>query len=75
VVPPVIRTPEQVGTGTPGVCDGSMSIDLNAQFASKPSKNPGAGAVVQTQLWYRDPMNTSNQTTSLSDALEFTLAP
>jgi len=27
------------------------------------------------QLWFRDPQNTSNQTTSLSDALEFTMAP
>ena len=35
----------------------------------------GAGTVVQAQLWYRDPQNTSNQTTSLSDAIEFTVAP
>ena len=35
----------------------------------------GAGAVVQAQLWYRDPLNTSNQTTSLSDAIEFIVAP
>jgi hypothetical protein len=34
-------------------------------------KNPGIGAVVQIQLWYRDPANTSNQSTSLSNALEF----
>ena len=33
--------------------------------------NPGAGAAVQAQLWYRDPLNTSNQPTSLSDAIEF----
>jgi hypothetical protein len=37
--------------------------------------NPGAGAQVQAQLWYRDPQNTSNQTTSLSDAIEFLVAP
>ena len=35
----------------------------------------GAGAIVQAQLWYRDPVNTSNQTTSLSDALEFAVCP
>ena len=35
----------------------------------------GAGAVVQAQLWYRDPWNSSNQTTSLSDAVEFTVGP
>ena len=36
---------------------------------------PGAGALVQAQLWYRDPDSTSNQTTSLSNALEFSAAP
>ena len=37
--------------------------------------NPGAGAIVQAQLWYRDPVSTSNQTTSLSDAIEFCVSP
>ena len=37
--------------------------------------DPGAVAVVQAQLWYRDPFRTSNQTTSLSDAIEFSIAP
>jgi hypothetical protein len=66
------------GSGTPGACDGTLAQDLNALWCvgcPKPSKNPGAGAVVQTQLWYRDPQNSSNQSTSLSDALEFTVAP
>jgi len=31
--------------------------------------------VVNVQLWYRDPASTSNQTTSLSDGLEFTTCP
>ena len=44
-------------------------------WTAKPASNPGAGALVQAQLWYRDPQNTSNQTTSLSDAVEFTLCP
>jgi hypothetical protein len=30
---------------------------------------------VQAQLWYRDPGSTSNQTTSLSDATEFSVGP
>jgi hypothetical protein len=30
---------------------------------------------VQVQYWYRDPFNTSNQPTSLSDAAEFTVCP
>ena len=75
VAPPVMRGGLLVGSGTAGACDGSFGQDLNARWTAKPSQNPGAGAVVQAQLWYRDPFNTSNQTTSLSDALEFTVAP
>ena len=75
VVPPVKRAGLLTGSGTSGLCDGAFAQDLNARWASKPTQNPGAGALVQTQLWYRDPQNTSNQTTSLSDALEFTVGP
>ena len=78
VVPPVRRAGLLSGSGSSGACDGSFSQDLNAYWCAscpKPGANPGPGAVVQAQLWYRDPMNTSNQTTSLSNALEFTLAP
>ena len=39
------------------------------------AQNPGAAALVQAQLWYRDPASTSNQTTSLSDAIEFFVTP
>ncbi len=75
VVPPVQRGGLQVGTGTSGNCDGYFNQDLNARWTAKPAQNPGSGAVVQAQLWYRDPMNTSNQTTSLSGAVEFTVLP
>jgi hypothetical protein len=78
VVPPVTRAGLLPGTGTPGTCTGTLSQDLNALWCPscpKPTKNPGAGAVVQAQLWYRDPFNTSNQTTSMSEAIEFTVAP
>jgi hypothetical protein len=75
VAPPVARGGLLQGIGTAGLCDGGFSQDLNALWAAKPAKNPGAGATVQAQLWYRDPLNTSNQTTSLSDAVEFTLKP
>jgi hypothetical protein len=75
VVPPLTRASLLVGSGTTGLCDGALSQDLNALWAAKPTKNPGAGALVQAQLWYRDPLSTSNQTTSLSDAVEFTVAP
>jgi len=75
VVPPVKRAGILAGTGTNGACDGVFSQDLNARWQAFPAQNPGAGAVVQGQLWYRDPQNTSNQTTSLSDAIEFTVGP
>ena len=75
VVPPVRRAGILTGAGTPGACDGVFAQDLNARWTANPSHNPGAGAVVQLQLWYRDPQNTSNQTTSLSEGLEFTVQP
>jgi hypothetical protein len=75
VMPPVKRAGLLTGSGTNGQCNGSFSQDLNAHWTAKPAKNPGVGAIVQAQLWFRDPLNTSNQTTSLSDAIEFTVYP
>ena len=75
VVPPVQRTGLQVGSGTPGACDGSFLMDFNAWMAANPSKAPAPGSTVNLQLWFRDPLNTSNQTTSLSDGLEFGVCP
>ena len=75
VVPPVSRAGLQSGSGTTGFCDGNTTQDMNAYWTSKPPKNPGSGAVVQAQFWFRDPQNTSNQTTSLSDAVQFTVQP
>jgi hypothetical protein len=75
VVPPVRRAGLLTGNGANGACNGLFTQDLNALWAANPAKNPGAGAVVQTQAWYRDPQNTSNQTTSLSDAIEFSVCP
>jgi hypothetical protein len=78
VVPPVRRGGLLAGTGTPGRCDGTFTQDLNARWCPtcpKASHNLPTGARVQAQLWYRDPQSTSNQTTSLSDAVEFVIAP
>jgi hypothetical protein len=78
VVPPVKRGTLQLGAGTPGACDGTFAQDLNALWCPtcpKPGHNPGAGTQVQVQLWHRDPQNTSNQTTSLSNALEAFVGP
>lgn len=74
VVPPVKRTASGSTVGS-GVCDGTFTVDLNARWAAKPNQNPGAGAVVQAQGWFRDPQNTSNQTTALSNGLEWTVCP
>ena len=78
VVPKVKRTGLMTGVGALGTCEGWFKRDLAAIWCStcpQPGKNPGAGATVQAQLWYRDPLNTSGLTTSLSDALEFVLEP
>ena len=78
VVPPVKRAGLMVGEGTTGLCDSIFVRDLNARWCPtcpKAAHNPGAGATVQAQLWYRDPNNTSNQTTGLSDAVEFIVGP
>jgi hypothetical protein len=76
VVPPVLRTPLLNGNGTTGACDGTLGRDFNAYWSGAPAaKQPVAGQSVCLQLWFRDPANTSNQTTSLSDALEVVVQP
>ena len=75
VAPPVKRLGMLDKNGTTGSCDGSFAQDLNAYWTANPGKNPGASVVAQAQFWYRDPLNTSNQTTSLTDAVEFWVAP
>ena len=75
VVPPVKRFGLLATNGTNSNCDGTKSQDFNAYWNAAPAKNPGAGTVANAQLWYRDPLNSSNQTTSLSDAVEFTVCP
>ena len=75
VAPPVTRVPALAPTGTTGACDAAVEVDLNALWLSHPAKYPVPGAAVQTQLWYLDPANTSNQGSALSGALEFHTAP
>jgi outer membrane protein assembly factor BamB len=78
VTPPVKRGGVLVGTGTAGACDGSFTQDLNARWCPtcpKPTHAPVVGQPLQLQLWYRDPQSTSNQPTSLSNALEATVCP
>ena len=75
VVPPVKRGALLAGSGTSGLCDGQFAYDLNARWTSQPNQNPGPGALVRAQLWFRDPLNTANQKTSLSNAIEFSVCP
>jgi len=72
-LPPLVRVAHaKKGVGTAGSCDGFFQVDLNAQWALHPGKNPGPGATVQAQLWYRD---SGNPGFSLSDALELPVGP
>ena len=75
VMPPVTRTGVLSGSGTLGSCDGSFALDFNAWMQAHSGRVPAAGSTVYAQTWFRDPQNTSNQSTSLSDALVFTVCP
>jgi hypothetical protein len=78
VAPPVRRGGLMNASGSTETCSGTFALDLNARWCPtcpRPGHNPGPGALVNAQLWYRDPQNTSNQTTSMSDAVEFTVCP
>jgi hypothetical protein len=76
VVPPVKRASLLTASGASGSCDGVLAQDLNAFWAAAPAaKVPAAGQLVWLQLWYRDPLSTSNQTTGFSDALQVSVCP
>jgi hypothetical protein len=73
---PTQRTGTHNSGGTSGACNGSFAFDFNAYRAAHPSALGSpftAGEHVEAQGWYRDPGSPKN--TSLSDALEFSLAP
>ncbi len=76
VKPPTQRMLSQSSGGTAGACDGSFAFDWNAFQAANPLAlgNPwSAGAKAYAQAWFRDPP--APKSTSLSNALELTLAP
>jgi hypothetical protein len=75
VVPPVTRTGVLQGSGTVGGCDGLFQLDFNTWMTQNPTRAPAAGETAYLQCWFRDPKNTSNQSTSLSDALRFFVCP
>jgi hypothetical protein len=80
VAPPMKRGPLLQSMAGIGACNANFTYDLNAHWTSNPLHNPGAGATVQAQLWLRDPNSPcaatrARATTSLSDAIEFSVAP
>ena len=78
VVPPVVRTPTTAGVGTIGLCDGSFALDLNALWCPscpKPPRTPAPRPWSKPSSGTATRLSTSNQTTSLSDAIEFVVAP
>jgi hypothetical protein len=78
VVPPVIRMGTFLSTSAPDPCTARFVQDFNATWCPTcplPLKNPGAGAEIYFQLWYRDPNNTSNQSTSFSNAGQAAVCP
>ncbi len=75
VVPPVFRTPLLPGSGPAGTCGGRFDRDFSAYWSTaNPLKVPAPAQQVWMQCWYRDPMNPGG-TTSMSDAITFTMAP
>ena len=75
VLPPVKRSQLLIGGGNVGVCDGTFSLDLNMRWTSKPAHVFPSGTTLYGQFWYRDPLNSSNQTTSRSDGLTWDVTP
>jgi hypothetical protein len=60
-------------TQPPDDCSGAYALDFNAWIQSGVDPALGVGAVVDVQCWSRDPGDPFG--TSLSDALELTVAP
>jgi len=82
VAPPLQRTPVQSSNGSPAGndCTGMFSIDMNAFAAGALGGNPDpalqvAGTVVDCQFWGRDPGFAPPNHTSLSEGLEYVVAP
>jgi hypothetical protein len=75
VVPPVTRTGSMRSGGNAGSCDGSLVLDFNVWMQNEPTKAPRFGDTVNAQAWFRDPQNTSQQKTALSDGLRFAICP
>ncbi len=74
---PITRTHVQTsgGASTGSDCSGSFHFDFNAYTQSGADPSLVAGAKVCCQYWSRDPQDPTGFSTSLSDALSFTIEP
>lgn len=76
VKPPTQRTGAHLSGGTSGQCNGSLSEDWSAFVATTPGAIGApfsGGETVQAQCWFRDPA--ASKSTSLSNAIEFSVCP
>lgn len=73
---PTQRTITSNSGGTTNACNGALTLDWNAYFATHPTSlgHPYApGLTCYAQAWFRDPP--AAKTTNLSNALQFSVAP
>lgn len=68
--PPVVRASVQLSSGTPGQCNGVVSIDASALVATAAWL---PGTLVFAQTWYRDSL--APKASHLSNAVSFELTP
>ncbi|MCK6446208.1 MAG: hypothetical protein L6Q99_07435 [Planctomycetes bacterium] len=73
IKPAIKRLNVQNSGGQGTACNGSMTTDFNARICSGLDTALVAGATVGAQAWSRDPADPF--TTSLSNALSFTICP
>ena len=77
--PPAFRLTKPLAlSGSGSACNSVVAVDVNSQWCPtcpRANVNPGEGAMVQLQIWIRDPNNLSNTHSVLSDALEFCVGP
>ncbi len=74
VASPIRRTGAQTSQGS-GACGGTLAYDFNVRIQSGVDPALVPGVLVDTQWWYRDPLDPAGFGTGLSDGLSFGIAP
>ncbi len=74
---PIKRTHIQLSGGNPppNDCSGGYAIDFNSYIASGIDPHLGPGVSVNAQYWARDPGFAAPNNTSLSNGIQFVIAP